>query len=73
MGDVTVTLAPIVVYSDKIFRISDSHLRSGAPLGLAIDLGSTTVAAFVSTLDEPTVKYAWARPRSISRLRSAPT
>ena len=51
MGDVTVTLAPIVVYSDKIFRISDNHLRPGTPLGLAIDLGSTTVAAFVSTLD----------------------
>jgi len=50
-GDVSVTLAPIVVYSNKIFRASDDHRRAGVPLGLAIDLGSTTVAAFVTTLD----------------------
>ncbi|MGE5601473.1 MAG: ASKHA domain-containing protein [Nitrososphaerales archaeon] len=52
MGDVDVTLAPIVVYSDKIFRASNDHLRAGAALGLAIDLGSTTVAAFISTLED---------------------
>ena len=51
-GDVSVTLAPIVVYSNKIFRACDDHRRAGVPLGLAIDLGSTTVAAFVTTLDE---------------------
>jgi uncharacterized 2Fe-2S/4Fe-4S cluster protein (DUF4445 family) len=51
-GDVAVTLAPIVVYSNKIFRACDDHRRGGVPLGLAIDLGSTTVAAFVTTLDE---------------------
>jgi len=51
MGDVSVTLAPIVVYSNKIFRASNDHRRAGVPLGLAIDLGSTTVAAFVTTLD----------------------
>jgi uncharacterized 2Fe-2S/4Fe-4S cluster protein (DUF4445 family)/DNA-binding GntR family transcriptional regulator len=51
MGDATVTLAPIVVYSNKMFRASNDHKRSGVPLGLAIDLGSTTVAAFVTTLD----------------------
>ena len=51
-GDVSVTLAPIVVYSNKIFRASNDHKRQGVPLGLAIDLGSTTVAAFVVTLDE---------------------
>ena len=51
-GDVAVTLAPIVVYSNKIFRACDDHRRAGVPLGLAIDLGSTTVAAFVTTLDE---------------------
>ena len=51
-GDVSVTLAPILVYSNKIFRISDEYKRDGVPLGLAIDLGSTTVAAFVTTLDE---------------------
>lgn len=50
-GDVGVTLAPIVIYSNKIFRASDDHKRKGAPLGLAIDLGSTTVAAFLTTLD----------------------
>jgi len=51
LGDVTVTLAPIVVYSNKTFRACDDHLREGVPLGLAIDLGSTTVAAFLTTLD----------------------
>jgi DNA-binding GntR family transcriptional regulator/uncharacterized 2Fe-2S/4Fe-4S cluster protein (DUF4445 family) len=51
MGQATVTLAPIVVYSNKIFRACNDHKRRGAPLGLAIDLGSTTVAAFVTTLD----------------------
>ncbi len=50
-GDASVTLAPIVVYSNKIFRTSDDFKRVGAPLGLAIDLGSTTVAAFVTTLE----------------------
>lgn len=50
-GNVAVTLAPIVVYSNKIFRACNDHRRAGVPLGLAIDLGSTTVAAFVTTLD----------------------
>jgi uncharacterized 2Fe-2S/4Fe-4S cluster protein (DUF4445 family) len=52
LGDVTITLAPIVVYSNKIFRACNDHRRRGVPLGLAIDLGSTTVAAFVTTLDQ---------------------
>jgi uncharacterized 2Fe-2S/4Fe-4S cluster protein (DUF4445 family)/DNA-binding GntR family transcriptional regulator len=52
MGDVSVTLAPIVVYSNKMFRASNDHRRKGVPLGLAIDLGSTTVAAFVTTLTD---------------------
>jgi uncharacterized 2Fe-2S/4Fe-4S cluster protein (DUF4445 family) len=51
LGDVSVTLAPIVVYSNKMFRACNDHKRPGVPLGLAIDLGSTTVAAFVTTLD----------------------
>jgi uncharacterized 2Fe-2S/4Fe-4S cluster protein (DUF4445 family) len=51
LGDVDVTLAPIVVYSDKIFRVCDDYRRSAGPLGLAIDLGSTTVAAFLTMLD----------------------
>jgi uncharacterized 2Fe-2S/4Fe-4S cluster protein (DUF4445 family) len=50
-GDVSVTLAPIVVYSNKMFRACDDYKRPGVPLGLAVDLGSTTVAAFVTTLD----------------------
>jgi uncharacterized 2Fe-2S/4Fe-4S cluster protein (DUF4445 family) len=49
--DAKVTLAPIMVYSNKIFRDSTSYKRSDAPLGLAIDLGSTTVAAFLTMLD----------------------
>jgi len=51
-GDASVTLAPIVVYSNKIFRASDAYQREGVPLGLAIDLGSTTVAAFLTTLTD---------------------
>jgi uncharacterized 2Fe-2S/4Fe-4S cluster protein (DUF4445 family) len=51
MGDVSVTLAPIVVYSNKMFHACDDYKGKDVPLGLAIDLGSTTVAAFVTTLD----------------------
>ena len=50
--DVKITLAPIVVYSNKIFRASNRYKRDkNVPLGLAIDLGSTTVAAFLTMLD----------------------
>ena len=52
LGDASVTLAPIVVYSNKIFRACDDYKREDVPLGLAIDLGTTTVAAFLTTLDE---------------------
>lgn len=51
-GNVSVTLAPIVIYSNKIFRACDDYKQEGTPLGLAVDLGSTTVAAFVTTLDQ---------------------
>lgn len=51
VDDVQVTLAPIVVYSNKIFRGSNRYKRGDSPLGLAIDLGSTTVAAFLTMLD----------------------
>ncbi len=51
-SDVLVTLAPIVVYSNKIFRASNRYRRSSEPLGLAIDLGSTTVAAFLTILSD---------------------
>jgi len=46
-----VVLSPIVVYSNKNFRSSQRYKRNDIPLGLAIDLGSTTVAAFLTTLD----------------------
>ena len=48
---VRVVLAPIVVYSNKIFRASSRYKGTDVPLGLAIDLGSTTVAAFLTMLD----------------------
>jgi uncharacterized 2Fe-2S/4Fe-4S cluster protein (DUF4445 family)/DNA-binding GntR family transcriptional regulator len=51
-GDVSVKLAPIVVYSNKIFRTSSVYEQEDIPLGLAIDLGSTTVAAFLTTLTD---------------------
>ncbi len=51
-GDVEVTLAPIVVYSNKMFQACDDYKKPDVPLGLAIDLGSTTVAAFVTTLTD---------------------
>ncbi|MDI6696774.1 MAG: ASKHA domain-containing protein [Anaerolineales bacterium] len=50
-GDSRVVLAPIVVYSNKIFRSSYRYRWVETPLGLAIDLGSTTVAAFLTMLD----------------------
>lgn len=51
-ADTRVTLAPIVVYSNKSFRASNRYKRdTHVPLGLAIDLGSTTVAAFLTMLD----------------------
>lgn len=51
-GDSRIMLAPIVVYSNKIFKSSSRYRREpNVPLGLAIDLGSTTVAAFLTMLD----------------------
>ncbi|UCH59751.1 MAG: DUF4445 domain-containing protein [Anaerolineales bacterium] len=50
-GDARVVLTPVVVYSNKNFRASNRYKYSMGPLGLAIDLGSTTVAAFLTTLD----------------------
>lgn len=50
--DAKVVLSPIVVYSNKIFRASSRYKRErNVPLGLAIDLGTTTVAAFLTMLD----------------------
>lgn len=50
-GDARVVLSPIVVYSNKIFRSSHRYKREPGPLGIAVDLGSTTVAAFLTMLD----------------------
>ena len=50
--DARVVLSPIVVYSNKIFKSSSRYKRErDVPLGIAIDLGSTTVAAFLTMLD----------------------
>lgn len=51
-GETRLILSPIVVYSNKIFKGSSRYKKEpDVPLGLAIDLGSTTVAAFLITLD----------------------
>jgi len=70
-GNAAVTLAPVVIYSNKIFRACNDHKRRGVPLGLAIDLGSTTVAAFVTRWTPG--GSVLGRPRSTSRQRSEPT
>lgn len=49
--DARIILSHIVVYSNKSFRGSSSYKRTDDPLGLAIDLGSTTVAAFLTNLN----------------------
>ena len=51
-GDARVVLAPIVVYSNKSFRTSHRYKSHPGTLGLAIDLGSTTVAAFLTILED---------------------
>jgi uncharacterized 2Fe-2S/4Fe-4S cluster protein (DUF4445 family) len=51
-GEARVVLSPIVVYSNKIFRGSNRYKHSQAPIGLAIDLGTTTVAAYLTMLDD---------------------
>ena len=51
-GDARVVLAPVVVYSNKSFKAGSRYKRQrDVPLGLAIDFGSTTVAAFLTMLD----------------------
>ena len=51
-GETRLVLTPIIVYSNKIFKGSPRFKKEkDVPLGLAIDLGSTTVAAFLTTLD----------------------
>jgi uncharacterized 2Fe-2S/4Fe-4S cluster protein (DUF4445 family) len=51
-GETRLVLSPILVYSNKIFKGSSRYKKEKEiPLGLAIDLGSTTVAAFLTMLD----------------------
>ncbi|MCP4141815.1 MAG: DUF4445 domain-containing protein [Chloroflexi bacterium] len=51
-GDTQAVLSPIVVYSNKVFKASNRHKRDrNVPLGLAVDLGSTTVAGYLTMLD----------------------
>jgi uncharacterized 2Fe-2S/4Fe-4S cluster protein (DUF4445 family) len=51
-GDTQIVLSPIEVHSNKIFRAGSRHQREKhVPLGMAIDLGSTTVAAYLTMLD----------------------
>ena len=59
MGDARVMLLPVVVYSNKIFTRSHAFRTNDDPLGLAIDLGTTTVAAFLVSLRTGTI-YAGA-------------
>jgi uncharacterized 2Fe-2S/4Fe-4S cluster protein (DUF4445 family) len=51
-SEAKVVLSPIVVYSNKNFRASNRYKQTQTPLGLAIDLGSTTVAAFLTMLED---------------------
>jgi len=51
-SDARVVLSPIIVYSNKNFHNSSRYKQSDSPLGLAIDLGSTTAAAFLTMLDD---------------------
>ncbi len=51
-GKTRLVLSPIVVYSNKIFKGSSRYRKeTDVPLGLAIDLGTTTAAAFLTCLD----------------------
>jgi uncharacterized 2Fe-2S/4Fe-4S cluster protein (DUF4445 family) len=52
-GETRLILSPILVYSNKIFKGSTRYRKEpDIPLGIAIDLGSTTVAAFLTMLDD---------------------
>ncbi|HSG43306.1 MAG TPA: ASKHA domain-containing protein [Anaerolineales bacterium] len=51
-GDTQIILSPIEVHSNKVFKASSRYKRErDIPLGLGIDLGSTTVAAYLTMLD----------------------
>jgi uncharacterized 2Fe-2S/4Fe-4S cluster protein (DUF4445 family) len=51
-GDTQVVLSSIEVHSNKVFKAGSRHKKEkSVPLGLAIDFGSTTVAAYLTMLD----------------------
>ena len=51
-GDTQVVLSSIEVHSNKVFKSGSRHKKEkNIPLGLAIDFGSTTVAAYLTMLD----------------------
>ena len=51
--DTKVILSPVVVYSNKSFHGSNRYKQErDVPLGLSIDLGTTTVAAFLTLMDD---------------------
>ena len=51
-GETQVVLSSIEVYSNKVFKAGSRHKKEqSVPLGLAIDFGSTTVAAYLTILD----------------------
>ena len=51
-GDTQVILSSIEVHSNKVLKAGSRHRKDkDIPLGLAIDLGSTTVAAYLTMLD----------------------
>ncbi len=50
-SDLRIILSNIVVYSNKSFHGTSSYKRTEDPLGLAIDFGTTTVAAFLTNLN----------------------
>jgi uncharacterized 2Fe-2S/4Fe-4S cluster protein (DUF4445 family) len=60
LGDVDVTVQAGAVHTDKIFGAEVDPDRLPGDLGLAIDLGTTTVGAFLVTLEECRVHAGYA-------------
>jgi uncharacterized 2Fe-2S/4Fe-4S cluster protein (DUF4445 family) len=60
LGDVEVTVRAGAVHTDKIFGAKVDARKLKGDLGLAIDLGSTTVGAFLVTLAECRVHAGYA-------------
>jgi uncharacterized 2Fe-2S/4Fe-4S cluster protein (DUF4445 family) len=54
-GAAEITLFPSVVYSNKTFQFTGRSITQGEQLGIAIDLGSTTVGAFLTSLHDGAV------------------